>query len=185
MSAWSAPASTPPTNARKACKRNRNVPTVREFMLRHIDGAVYIELPLDLDHEETLEGAPSSNRIPSNANRVSIKKLADTISILQNNQLEVKNTISARQCYEQQCENYRPSTSQSRRHSCCPALTASEHLSSLLSSEDYLSWRQLGRIAWEIQETRRNPARWKKQQTLLLNTNLRKKQATPATYKRF
>lgn len=107
----------------------------------------------DSDDEDKQDGANSRIRTPSDANRVSIKKLTDTIQILQNNLLEVKNSISARQCYEQKCENCRPSTSHSRRHSCCSALTTPKHLSTLSSTEDYFSWRHLGRIVRVIQNT--------------------------------
>jgi hypothetical protein len=108
----------------------------------------------DIDDEASHEGASSSSaRTPSDANGTSIQKLTETIQTLQSNLLEIKYSISARQCSEQNCANCCPSLLLSKRRPSCTALTSSNHLSTLSSTGEYRYWKQLGRLANEIHDT--------------------------------
>lgn len=129
---------------------------------------------LEIDDEDTHEGASSSStRTPYDDNRMSIKKLTETIQTIQtlhSNLLNIQNSICTRQCYEQNCANCCPSTTLSKRRPSCSALTSSKHLSTLSSTGEYLSWKQLRRLATEIQDTIDEIKRAERSSKLALST---------------
>lgn len=123
----------------------------------HAIAQAYTRPDPEFDEEVTQKGVPSATRAPSDADLPEIKKLSEEVETIQSKLHKIKRSISAQQCQEQMCSNCCSSTLHPNRrqnlHSCCTALTASKHLSTISSTDEYISWRQLRMIARQIQDT--------------------------------